>query len=343
MRVKRVELTLCLCVLVLAAGTHAADGRPYLGVRLDPAPLPELLSKHLGLKAEEGIRIQNVSVGSPADKAGLERDDIIVAFQDKRVDDLDAFIEAVGRADVGATVSLDIIHLGQRRTLNVTLEAVDEEAEIQWKHPPEPEAMTSWQPGKIFKIGPGGREWIEVPFDKMHDFDLDVESFFKEHYSFHHKIDGQEYTIRIEGDPADEDSRVIVQSGQDEYSTTIGQLDELPEKYREPARQDIENVRQNVKVTRKRFRLPEPPQPESFQRFFQNMPRPQMEHWSEQRDRVLERIEKQMEQLQERMKQLEQRYPQMRDKLLDRKGEGDKEPEKTEQPHPSGTQDKQAI
>jgi hypothetical protein len=155
----------------------------------------------------------------------------------------------------------------------------------------------------------------------MPEFNLDVERFFKQLYTFRHTMDGEEYTITIEGDPADKETSVVVQAGESKYSTTVGELDELPEKYRGPAKDDIENARRDVHkdvIVRRGFRLPEPPRPD-VQRFFQTVPRPDMERWSEQKDRVLEKLQEQMERLQQQMKDLEQRNREMLDRLLEKR------------------------
>ena len=68
-----VMLVLFLAGSGLLAQSDSADVRPYIGVLLDTTPLPDLLVKHLGLSPGQGIRIQNVHRGGPADKAGLER------------------------------------------------------------------------------------------------------------------------------------------------------------------------------------------------------------------------------------------------------------------------------
>ena len=70
MDMKRI-ICIATMALVLGGVVSAEEGRPYIGVRLDPAPLPELLTKHLGLETGQGIRIRNVNIGSPADTIGL--------------------------------------------------------------------------------------------------------------------------------------------------------------------------------------------------------------------------------------------------------------------------------
>lgn len=318
-----------LILLAIGSASFAEETQPYIGVSLDATALPELLVKHLRLESGQGVRINNVMRGSPADEAGLERDDIIVVFQGNPVMAVERFVDAVRSAGVGTEVSLQVIHLGQRKDLLIELKPRGELTE--WKYPPEPQAMTSWRPGKVFKIGPGGREWIEVPFNNMPELDLDMESFFQELHTFHHQTDGEEYTITIEGDPAEEDARVVVKAGETEYGTTVSDLDKLPEKYRGPAREDIENARRSVTkdvVTSRRFRLPGPPRPD-VRRFFESIPRPDMERWSEQKDRALQKLQEQMERLQKQMGDMEQRNREMLNRLLE-KGES----KKTEKPEP---------
>ncbi|MBN1360339.1 MAG: PDZ domain-containing protein [Sedimentisphaerales bacterium] len=312
MKLKTNIVAICIALLALGGWAYGQDARPYIGVQLDPSPLPELLTKHLGLKPEQGVRIRNVSVGSPADELGLERDDIIIRFQDENVTNVDELVNAIQSEKVGATVSLEIIHLGQRQTLEVQLKAMAENP--KWKYPAEPEIVTSWRPGRFFRIGPNSENWMEVPFERMPDVNREVRRFFQERYTTHHATDGEEYTITIEGSPTDEDTRIIVESGGAEYATTVGKLEALPEKYRAAAQEALESARQSSK---QRLRLPapalpEPPNPDVYRRYFENLtiPRPDFNQWTERQNRMLERLQEQMERLQERMEQMERRYRQ---------------------------------
>jgi len=97
---RRTILLGCMALLVLGGQSYADGDRGYIGVQLDPVPLPELLTKHLRLNAGQGVRISNVTVDSAADKAGLERDDIITAFQGEEITSSSQLVEAVRRLDV---------------------------------------------------------------------------------------------------------------------------------------------------------------------------------------------------------------------------------------------------
>jgi len=251
MKAKNIILTIAL-VLVwagtgLAGDTDTDDARPYIGVMLDAAPLPDLLVKHLGLEAGQGIRIANIHRDSPADKAGLERDDIIIGFEGGRVDDRQQFVDNVRKAGIGTEVSLEIIHLGKRQTVTLTLEGL--KGDFDFKYPPEPEVVQSWRPGKIFKLKPGDEDWMEVFRDNMpSDFDVNIKKFFKEIYTYKHSSDGEEYTITIEGNPNDVESTITVVVGDNEYKTTLKEIDKLPEKYLKAAGQAVKDARKAAKT-----------------------------------------------------------------------------------------------
>ena len=152
MKAKNIILTIVLVLVCagtgLPADTDSTEPRPYIGVMLDVVPLPDLLVKHLGLEPGQGIRIANIHRDSPADKAGLERDDIIIGFEGGLVDDRQQFVDNVRKAGIGTEISLEIIHLGKRNTVKLTLEGL--KGDFDLKYPPEPEVVQSWRPGKIF-------------------------------------------------------------------------------------------------------------------------------------------------------------------------------------------------
>jgi hypothetical protein len=320
-----------LILLALTALSYADSERGVIGVQLDSAPLPELLTKHLRLDAGQGVRISNVTVDSAADEAGLQRDDIIVAFQGEKIAGPEDLVEAVRKLGAGMEVTLEIVHLGERKTVELVLAPLPADARL--KYPPEPKSVTSWRPGKVFKIGPEGQEWIEIPADEFPKVDFDVKEFFQEVHTYHHSSDGESFIITIEGDPADDGSKIVVRAGDKEYSTTVGEPDTLPEKYRGPAEEDVEDARTSVQyqIETKEFHLPKPPAPDMWREHFDNIgvPRPDLNRWSERKDRAVEELRQQMERLQQRMEEMERRNREMLDKLLQRKDKSGTTAERT--------------
>jgi len=308
MKAKNIIMTITLVLFCtgtgLTAETNPNDVRPYIGVMLDAAPLPDLLVKHLNLEPGQGIRIANIHRDSPADKAGLERDDIIIGFEGKEVDDRQQFVDDVRRAGIGTEVSLQIIHLGKRQ--NVTLKLEGLKGQFDLKYPPEPEAVQSWRPGKIFRLRPGDEDWMEVFRDNMpSDFDVNIKKFFNEIYTYKHSSDGEDYTITIEGNPSDVESTITVQTDDKEYKTTLKEIDKLPRKYQKPAEQAVKDARKAA-GSRKFYRNLDP-QSFNFRPYLDKI-RPDVDSpfgpfrpGSEMYDR----IQRQMKELQQRLDKLE--------------------------------------
>lgn len=171
----RAALTfLAVCLTVALAGPAAAeDGpvsetvvRPFLGVRLEP--LPELLAKHLQLASGEGLLIRNVVIDSPADKTGLEPDDIILACDDKPVRGHAEFVEQIRGTGVDHEVTLEIIHNGERQSLQVRLAPAPAETRPdQWKRPLSDPIDRGICRGRTFRWDPGDGYWQEVPHENV--------------------------------------------------------------------------------------------------------------------------------------------------------------------------------
>jgi len=307
MKTKNLIVTVALIMVwsctALAVETDSSEARPYIGVMLDAAPLPDLLVKHLGLEPGQGIRIANIHRGSPADKAGLERDDIIIGFEGDVVDDSEQFVEDVRNAGIGTEVSLEIVHLGKRK--NVTLKLEDLKGEFDLKYPPEPQIVQSWRPGKIFRLKPGDEDWMEILRDNVpSDLDVNIKKFFKEVYTYKHS-DGEDYTITIEGNPNDVESTITVQAGENEYKATLKEIDKLPKKYQKPTEKAIKDARKDAKS--RKFYHNFDPQSFNFRPYIDKMRpyiNPPMERFGPP-DEMFEKIQKQMDKLQQRLEKLE--------------------------------------
>lgn len=299
-----------LAVLVCFGGVSASAEEPgYIGIRMDARPLPELLVKHLRLAEDQGVRIQNVGVGTAADKAGLERDDIIIGLNGKDVTDNEKFAKAVQDAGAGAKVSLDIIHLGERKNVKLKLMSFDKGSEFEAKFPPEPEVMQSWQPGRIFQLQPDLDQWIQM---EPGDGTSVVNRLFNEVYVYHYSTDGKGYTITIEGDPDDGDTYMTIDAGDSHFKRPLKDIDKLPKEYRESAEQALKNARKTAadrdnKGLLGRPVLPSVPDVKIWKdlQMKRDLPGRLRAPNLQQREDVFERIEKQMRQMQERIEQLE--------------------------------------
>ena len=335
MKIRNVALILAAIVFSLAITLHAAQQanelRPHMGIRMDATALPEILIKHLRLSPDQGVRIKNVYRGSPADRAGLERDDIIIALNGEKIEGYEGLIKAVRGAGVGARISLQIIHLGQRETVEIELEPFTEK-EIEWKYPAEPQIAQSWRPGRMFRLKPGEGSWIEIPFHDIPKLKIDIDKFFKELYCYQHLDDGESYSITIEGDPNDEDTTITVRTDKKEYKTTVKEMDRLPEKYRAAAEEALQNARKSAKAKKYskakeysgKFSLPSVRLPSDWRQYFENLyspNRPSTPSFSPS-DQMFDRGEKQMRKLQERIEALEKHHSELLDRLSDEADQG---------------------
>jgi serine protease Do len=85
--------------------------------------------QELGLKTREGALVVIVTPGGSAAKAGMEPGDVIVAFNGKPVKKNDDLVSMVMATKPGTSVPVRIIRDGKEKTLSVTVDELDLEAE----------------------------------------------------------------------------------------------------------------------------------------------------------------------------------------------------------------------
>jgi serine protease Do len=101
--------------------------RGWLGIgiqEMNPA-----LDKAFGLKDKEGVLVSDVFKGSPAEKAGIERGDVIVEFDGKPVADSKDLPRIVASTAVGKTVNVRLLRNGQEIERTVKVGEMEEKAE----------------------------------------------------------------------------------------------------------------------------------------------------------------------------------------------------------------------
>ena len=69
---------------------------------------------------EGGVRIDGVSDGKPAMKAGIKAGDIIVQLGDYKIQGMQTYMEALGKFKSGETVEAIVIREGKQLKMNVT-------------------------------------------------------------------------------------------------------------------------------------------------------------------------------------------------------------------------------
>ncbi|MDX1579596.1 MAG: PDZ domain-containing protein, partial [Gemmatimonadota bacterium] len=97
----------------------AARSGGYLGVRI--VDVDEEDVERLGLPEERGTLVVEVVDGTPAAEAGLEPDDVIVRWNDERVESAAEFSRLVRETPPGRTVRLGVVRDGSERDVRAEL------------------------------------------------------------------------------------------------------------------------------------------------------------------------------------------------------------------------------
>jgi len=111
----------------------------WLGVSLQD--MTAKLAQSMEVKTESGALVKSVSDDSPAEKAGIKDDDIIIEFNGKRVADSEDLVNAVGEAKPGTEADIVVARKGGNKTLKVTLGEQPEKVDVFSSAPSAPRAF----------------------------------------------------------------------------------------------------------------------------------------------------------------------------------------------------------
>ena len=103
---------------------HGKVVRGWLGVSISDLT-PEQV-KSMKLKENKGALVTEVVPGSPAEKAGLKKDDLVVGFRGKAIEDATALQRHVGDTPVGDTAAVSVLRDGKTVDLTVTIGSMDD-------------------------------------------------------------------------------------------------------------------------------------------------------------------------------------------------------------------------
>jgi serine protease Do len=105
---------------VEALGRGEPPQRVRLGVAIAPPRVARRLRRAVGLPEREGVLVRAVEEGSPADRAGLQRGDLIVAAGERELGDVDALYEALDTAKADGHLELTTVRGTEEQTVTVT-------------------------------------------------------------------------------------------------------------------------------------------------------------------------------------------------------------------------------
>jgi membrane-associated protease RseP (regulator of RpoE activity) len=115
-----------VAALVVSVGLAAAgparaqsSGTTWLGVYTQT--LSDQLRRGLDYSGDNGVLVNRVVPGSPADEAGVRNGDVIVSVNSRSVDSPDALAEIVRGSSPGQRVAIQVVRDGDTRTLSAEL------------------------------------------------------------------------------------------------------------------------------------------------------------------------------------------------------------------------------
>jgi len=105
--------------------------RGWLGVMVQ-AVTPEL-AESFGLKEGKGALVGKVEDGSPAEKGGIKKGDIIIKFEGREIKEMSELPRIVAGTPVGKKVDIVIFRNGKEKTLKVKIGKMPEEKKVAFE------------------------------------------------------------------------------------------------------------------------------------------------------------------------------------------------------------------
>jgi S1-C subfamily serine protease len=100
---------------------HGYVGRGFLGVALQPVPLPRELKEKLGLEQDSAIMLLGVEPNGPAASAGLGMGDILLQAGASVVTDAETLAELLDNAAIGESLRFRVLRAGTIQEVTVRI------------------------------------------------------------------------------------------------------------------------------------------------------------------------------------------------------------------------------
>jgi len=110
--------------------------RGWLGVMIQP--ITAELKEKLGLQDRKGALVADVITGGPAEKAGIQRGDVIVSFDGKEIRESTDLPYLVASTPIGNKVAVEVIRKGQQKSVAVKVGELQEAREAEESGKAEP-------------------------------------------------------------------------------------------------------------------------------------------------------------------------------------------------------------
>ena len=112
-------LAVCLALAPYAWGQLGVQSGSYLGVGV--IEVDQAAAQRARLDAPRGVEVANVAAGSPAEKAGLRRGDVITELRGETVEGVEHFVRLVRETPEGREVEMRVARQGAALSLTATI------------------------------------------------------------------------------------------------------------------------------------------------------------------------------------------------------------------------------
>ncbi len=124
----------------------------WLGVTVQN--LDEKLADYFGIVEKKGVLVSQVLAGGPAKKAGVKEADVIVKFANTQINNVNELLKAVGGAEVGKKVKVELIRDKKTLALEVEVGARPESVEELSGQVSSDEGVSYWRGLLVEEITP---------------------------------------------------------------------------------------------------------------------------------------------------------------------------------------------
>jgi serine protease Do len=137
--------------------------RGWLGVQIQG--VDEDLAASLELDKPRGALVSDVQAGSPAEKAGIKRGDVVLSFDGKPIDKVGQLSRAVAEVNAGKAAKIVVWRDGKEQTLDATIAAMPQQEQVAASEPAETAAEQPRLGLALAPITPEQRERLGLDVD----------------------------------------------------------------------------------------------------------------------------------------------------------------------------------
>ena len=163
----------------------------WLGVKIKD--VTDDAAEKAGLKEAKGARVYEVVDDSPADSAGIEVGDIIIAFDNVEIEDADALVKAVGKSDPGSMATVTLMRGGKQMTLDVRLGKAKKHIVKVMRNIRMPRAPRPPRPPRAPRMGIGGHGMM---WDHTSSYGLIIETLGEQLAAYFGTPDGEGVLVK---------------------------------------------------------------------------------------------------------------------------------------------------